>query len=146
MARLADRFEAKVDRSGDHHVWTGSRKADGTGKLKVAGRTVTAQRVAWELANGLLPAGAEVEACPDLKACVRPDHLSLRQRAGVPATRPRAPKGSGTRIQVRPRVWKLTVTEACRIQRRGVIGISPSMRRWSGSWPSTWWRRRRAGR
>ena len=33
MARLADRFEAKVDCSGDHHVWTASAKADGTGPL-----------------------------------------------------------------------------------------------------------------
>jgi hypothetical protein len=27
---LADRFEAKVDRSGEHHLWTGAKKADGT--------------------------------------------------------------------------------------------------------------------
>ena len=112
MARLADRFEAKVDRSGDHHVWTGSAKANGTGKLKVEGRTVTAQRVAWELANGPVPAGAEVQSCPDLKACVLVDHLSLRQRAiaGGGASRARAPKGAGAKIEVRPGVWKLTVT------------------------------------
>lgn len=70
MARLADRSEANVDRSGDHDVWTGSKKADGTGKRKVDRRTVTAPRVAWELANGPLPAGAEVQSCPDLRACV----------------------------------------------------------------------------
>jgi hypothetical protein len=52
VTSLEDRFEAKVDRSGDHHLWTGSKKADGTGKLKVEGRVVTAHRVAWELANG----------------------------------------------------------------------------------------------
>jgi hypothetical protein len=33
---LADRFESKVDRSGEHHLWIGSKKDDGTGKLKVA--------------------------------------------------------------------------------------------------------------
>jgi HNH endonuclease len=112
MARLADRFEAKVDRSGDHHVWTGSTKADGTGKLKVEGRTVTAQRVAWELANGPVPAGAEVQSCADRRGCVRVDHLSLRRRVppGGRTARPRAAKGTGTKIEVRPGVWKLTVT------------------------------------
>jgi hypothetical protein len=39
MARLADRFEANVDRSGDHDVWTGSKKADGTGKRSTGARS-----------------------------------------------------------------------------------------------------------
>jgi hypothetical protein len=52
MASLADRFEANVDCSGEHHLWQGSKKTDGTGKLKVGGRTTTAPRVAWELAYG----------------------------------------------------------------------------------------------
>jgi hypothetical protein len=55
---LADRFEVKVDRSGDHHMWTGSKKADGSGKLKVDGRSVTARRIAWELAHGPIPDGS----------------------------------------------------------------------------------------
>lgn len=57
MTSLRDRFEAKVDRSGDHHLWTGSKRADGTGHLKVDGRPVTARRIAWELAHGTLPTG-----------------------------------------------------------------------------------------
>jgi hypothetical protein len=31
VAPLAERFEAKVDRSGEHHVWMGARQADGVG-------------------------------------------------------------------------------------------------------------------
>jgi hypothetical protein len=46
MPALRDRFEAKVDRSGEHHLWTGFKKAEGAGKLKVDGKAVTAQRVA----------------------------------------------------------------------------------------------------
>jgi hypothetical protein len=30
---LRNRFEAKVDRSSEHYVWTGSRTSDGVGKL-----------------------------------------------------------------------------------------------------------------
>lgn len=112
MASLDDRFEAKVDRSGPHHLWLGSRKADGTGKLKVDGTTVTAIRIAWQLANGPLPAGAAVRCCSERKDCVRIEHLSLvlprteRRRA----TRQRSARGAGTKTQVGPGVWKLTVS------------------------------------
>jgi integrase len=113
MPTLADRFEAKVDRSGEHHLWTGARYADGSGLIKANGKPTTVRRVAWELARGPLPTGARVAGCPGDPACVRVDHLSL-QGGEAPATPPRARKraarGSGTKRQVRPAVWKLTVT------------------------------------
>jgi hypothetical protein len=31
MPGLAERFEAKVDRSSEHHVWPGSKLAEGSG-------------------------------------------------------------------------------------------------------------------
>lgn len=110
---LDQRFESKVDRSGEHHVWTGSKKADGTGKLKVDGRSVTAQRVAWELTHGSVPAGGEIVGCPDVKGCVRVEHLSVRRADDGGRRRParrRAARGSGSKIEVRPGAWKLTVT------------------------------------
>ena len=111
MAGLAGRFEAKVDRSGDHHLWTGSKKPDGTGKLKVDGTTVTARRVAWELVNGPVPAGGEVKACPAAKACVRVEHLSLARTNGRRrAVTRRGARSAGSKRLVRPGVWKLTVS------------------------------------
>jgi integrase len=110
---LATRFEAKVDRSGPHHVWTGSRLADGSGQLRVNGRLTTARRVAWELTHGPLPPGARVLGCPADPACVRVDHLSLWGGESATKAQPgrkRASRGSGTKRQVRPGVWKLTVT------------------------------------
>lgn len=111
MARssLAERFEAKVNRSGEHHLWVGSRKADGTGKLKVSGRTVTAPRVAWELVHGPLPEDVEVVRC-DVNACVRIEHLKTRARKSGRWSRHRGVRGGGTKAEVRPGVWKLTVT------------------------------------
>jgi hypothetical protein len=44
MAASDDRFEAKVDRSGEHHLWTGARKADGTGLVKAKGRNTSSSR------------------------------------------------------------------------------------------------------
>jgi hypothetical protein len=78
MAKLADRFEAKVDRTGEHHLWAGAEKIDGTGEVKVGGRIMSAQRVAWDLSNGPVPAGAVVLDCSDARAWVRVEHLSLR--------------------------------------------------------------------
>jgi integrase len=113
VADLATRFEAKVNRSKEHHVWTGSRLADGSGQLRVNGKLTTARRVAWELAHGPLPPGARVLGCAADPACVRVDHLALQGGASLatpPRARRRAPRGSGTKRQVRPGVWKLTVT------------------------------------
>jgi hypothetical protein len=52
IATRRDRYEAKVDRSAGHHLLTGSKNADGTGKMKVDSKAVTAQRIAWELVHG----------------------------------------------------------------------------------------------
>jgi integrase len=111
---LRDRFEAKVDRAGDHHLWLGAKRLDGTGKLTVGGKSVTAHRVAWELANGVLPAGVSVGACREEKACVRVEHLSARGGSGADVSprprRARSSPGSGSKVEVRPGVWKLTVS------------------------------------
>jgi integrase len=121
VADLAARFEAKVDRTGEHHVWTGSTTRDGIGKLKVNGATVTARRVAWEFAHGRLPPDTDVKACPANRGCVRVEHLSILWKRSTSTTpRPRAGRGGGSKRQVRPGVWKLTATigTAGGVQRR----------------------------
>jgi len=121
MKDLRTRFERYVDRSGEHHLWTGAvDSVRGTGRMKVDGRVVTAHRLAWELANGPLPDGVRVLACRDVPSCVRLDHLAtdvdvtdtsaLRTRREPARPRSRARKGTGSVQQVRPGVWKLTVT------------------------------------
>ena len=108
---LWQRFEAKVDRTGEHHLWTGARKRDGTGLLKVAGRMATAPRTAWELAHGPLPAGAEVGGCRESRSCGRVEHLTLRGvEPAKPERGPRAGHGRGSKGQIQPGVWKLTVS------------------------------------
>lgn len=109
----AERFEEKVDRSGEHHLWTGARSARGTGQVRVDGKLLTAHRLAWELAHGSLPAGARVLACPVEPCCVRLDHLSLqasRQSADVTQVRSRSRGGTGSLRQIRPGAWELTVS------------------------------------
>ena len=112
------RFDALVDRSGEHHLWTGAINPErGTGRAKVKGRQITAHRLAWELAHGSLPGSARVLACPDEPACVRLDHLRCEGAQASPgagqvprATGARARRGSGSMRQIEAGVWKLSVT------------------------------------
>ena len=111
MAIDRRKFEAKVDRSGEHHLWRGATSAAGVGQIRVDGKLQTAPRVAWELAHGPLPAGARVERCPDSAACVRVEHLSV---AGIPTVpQPSAAKSrreAGSMRQTAPGKWELSVT------------------------------------
>jgi hypothetical protein len=76
---LATRLEAKVDRSGPHHLWLGARSASGSGQLRVNGKLTTARRVAWELVHGPLPEAARVVACVGA-SIVRPDRAPEQLR------------------------------------------------------------------
>jgi hypothetical protein len=116
VPELAERFEALVDRSGEHHLWLGAVDAHQTPQMRVDGALTTARRVAWTLTHGPLRPGARIAACPEDPRCVRAEHLHLgprprprTQRTALPDRR-RAPHGAGTMREVRPGVWKLTVT------------------------------------
>jgi len=106
---LRERFEAKVNRSADHHVWLGTRHADGVEQIRVNGKLTTARRVAWELKHGPLRLGARVAGCAADPGCVRVSHLALVEGREPPAQR-RGSRGGGSKAMVRPGVWKLTVT------------------------------------
>ena len=106
-------FEARVDRSGHHHIWLGTKSSGGSGQVRVDGKLLTAARAAWQIENGSVPDGARVRSCADEPACVRVDHLRLDQRAMSSASLPsrkRSPRGAGTIAAISPGVWKIGVT------------------------------------
>jgi integrase len=112
MPRKARPFDELVDRSGEHHLWTGAHKADGTGQVRIDGKLYAAPHVAWERQHGPVPDGFRVKKCT-VPACVRVEHLELVPARRRPAQRPspnRGVKGGGTRTEIRPGVWKLTVS------------------------------------
>lgn len=73
------RFWAKVAKSTRGcWVWTGARDTVGYGtfrKVKGPGGMVKAHRYSYELSNGAIPAGLEIDHLCRTRACVRPDHL-----------------------------------------------------------------------
>ena len=77
MKSLRERFEEKVDRSGDCHEWTGYRLPTGYGRIKVLGRMALAHRVAYELFVGPIPENAHVLHRCDNPGCVNKRHLFL---------------------------------------------------------------------
>ncbi|HEY9370992.1 HNH endonuclease signature motif containing protein [Streptomyces sp.] len=94
---LEERFWSKVDRrgpiaDGGAHLghcwlWTAS-KADGYGKFFLNGRLIYAHRVSYEMANGPIPDGLQIDhRCHDPevceggrcvhRSCVNPAHLTV---------------------------------------------------------------------
>jgi hypothetical protein len=88
----AQRFEIKIDRSGDCHLWTARRDSDGYGRFRPDGANtseVPAHRVAFVLGGGTIPDGMQVLHTCDNPPCVRYDHLFIGTNADNMADRNR---------------------------------------------------------
>ena len=70
---LIERFWAKVDRSGEHWLWTGGTTKGGYGSISGGhrGKVVYAHHVAFALQNGEIPEGSVVRHKCDIKLCMR---------------------------------------------------------------------------
>lgn len=69
------RFDAKVDKTGDCWLWTGTRIDAGYGVVHRNGKRLYAHRVAYEDAIGPIPVGLVIDHLCRVKRCVRPEHL-----------------------------------------------------------------------
>ncbi len=72
-----DRFWAKVDKSGDCWLWTGSLKPNGYGAILADGKMMQAPRYSWQLHYGVDPGNRVVRRHCGQMACVKPTHLYL---------------------------------------------------------------------
>ena len=76
---MAERFWAKVDQGEGCWLWTAARDRKGYGVFRrgTGLGPCGAHRVAWEITNGPIPSGMEIDHTCFTPACVRPDHLAL---------------------------------------------------------------------
>ena len=73
-----ERFWAKVNKTDGCWLWTRCTDRDGYGRFGVdADRVVYSHRFAWELVNGPVPPGKELDHMCYITQCVNPDHLRV---------------------------------------------------------------------
>jgi hypothetical protein len=91
-AKALARFWAKVNKTETCWLWTARESANGYGthtlreypegrlKAGVKSRDVRAHRYSWELENGPIPEGMEIDHVCHTRLCVRPAHLRIATR------------------------------------------------------------------
>lgn len=74
---LEERFWSRVTKAEGCWPWDGVIADNGYGHLWYSGRNRSAHRLAWEFANGPIPAGLVIDHICHVRHCVNPDHLRL---------------------------------------------------------------------
>ena len=77
MATHPQTFWSKVNARHECWHWTAAKNKAGYGLFLLDGKLTGAHRVAWQLARGPIPEGAQVMHICLTKSCVNPDHLEL---------------------------------------------------------------------
>lgn len=78
---IQERLWEKVQKSEGCWLWTGFRDRMGYGRLNIRGIPVLAHRVTYELVNGAIPDGLEMDHLCRVPACVNPSHLEAVTRS-----------------------------------------------------------------
>lgn len=97
---VEQRFWSKVDKGGDCWNWTAYVMPLGYGQFgRATGVKVLAHRLSYELANGPIPSGMEVDHRCFNRICVRPEHLRLTTHKQNNEHRQGAQKNSATGVR-----------------------------------------------
>jgi hypothetical protein len=74
-ADAAERFWARIDKSGECWLWTGSKTTAGYGNLCIQRKWWYAHRLAYELVVGAIPPGLVLDHLCRVRHCANPAHL-----------------------------------------------------------------------
>lgn len=94
-ASLRERFYGRlvIDPDTGCLLWTGYISEDGYGIVHTGGKVRKVHRVAWELANGPIPSGLQLDHLCRVRNCANVDHLEpVTQRVNVMRGQGIAPK------------------------------------------------------
>ncbi len=74
---LRDRLDRMSEWHGECLEWIGTKNQKGYGRIKVAGRMLSAHRVVWEMRNGPVPTGLEIDHTCGNRGCIEVLHLRV---------------------------------------------------------------------
>lgn len=70
-----DRFWDKVEKTATCWIWKAAQYPWGYGMINTGDRNMRAHRLSYEMVNGPIPKGLELDHLCRVPSCVRPDHL-----------------------------------------------------------------------
>ena len=119
-ATLAERLDRRLDKSGDCWEWTGCRSRHGYGWIRTPKAARHTHRVAWEVANGPIPEGKQINHRCNNPSCVKLDHLELGTHPESMAYRNQCQRQArGEKVVAH----KLTEAEVLEIRASGANGV-----------------------
>lgn len=72
---LEERLWPRIDKSGEHWIWTGGCIGTGYGTISVAGVDTPVHRLVYELEVGPIPDGLVLDHLCRVRRCCKPEHL-----------------------------------------------------------------------
>ena len=79
--KAIDRFNSKINKSEDCHIWIAARQKQGYGMFSYDGKSLPAHRFAYLLYKGEIAENMVVHQTCENNACVNPEHLILQTKS-----------------------------------------------------------------
>ena len=79
--KAIDRFNSKVSKTDNCHLWTAARQKQGYGMFSYDGKSLPAHRFAYLLQKGEIAENMVVHQTCENNACVNPEHLVLQTKS-----------------------------------------------------------------
>ena len=79
--KAIDRFNIKVNKTNDCHVWSAARQKQGYGMFSYDGKSMPAHRFSYLLHKGNIAENMVVHQTCENNGCVNPNHLILQTKS-----------------------------------------------------------------